>query len=335
MTPAQFLFPPDTPPAEPGSLLRVSRRAMATTFEIALPADTPQGLAAAEAALELVDDLEQQLTVYRDSSEVSTLNRHASREAVPIEASLFELLTNCAALSAEAGGAFDPASGALVKVWADAKRLRRIPTGSELAAARQNSGFRHVLLDAAKLTVKFLRPGLLLNFGAVGKGYALDRVAELLRREWRINSALLSAGGSSVRAIGVPPGESRGWMAALRHPADDGRTLGAVWLNNQSLGTSAATFQFFEFEGQRYGHLIDPRTGFPAAGTASASVIAPTAATADALSTAGFIRGGAWLADLCRARPELAGVTLADQRRAIPTVENLPSGRYQPPGAWI
>ena len=131
-----------------------------------------------------------------------------------------------------------------MKVWAEAKRIGRIPTGAELAAARQNSGFRHVLLDAVKLTVKFLRPGLLLNFGAVGKGYALDRVAELLRRDFGVDSALLSAGGSSVRALGAPPGEPRGWMAALRHPADDGRTLGAVWLKNESLGTSAATYQY-------------------------------------------------------------------------------------------
>ena len=329
-----FLMP-EPPPAALGSLLRVSRRAMATTFEVALPAHFPNGLAAAEAALDLVDDLEDQLTVYRESSEVAALNREAVRGLVRVESGLFQFLNDCATLASEAGGAFDPASGALVRAWADSRREGRIPTGAELAWAREQSGFRHVLLDAATESVKFLRPGLALNFGAVGKGYALDRAANLLRREWGVASALLSAGGSSVRAIGTPPREPRGWLASVRHPVDDDATLGAITLRDESLGTSAATFQFFEFQSKRYGHLLDPRTGQPASGTLSASVVAPTAAAADALSTAAFVRGGDWLAGLCRERPELAGVVLADRPGAVPTVENLADGRYQPPGRRI
>lgn len=329
--PAVLLTPPA--PAAPGdlSLLRVSRRAMATTFEIALPDATPDALAAAEAALDLIDDLEQQLTVYRDSSDVSHLNRAAAESTIEVNAGLFGLLAHAASLSADTGGAFDPAAGALIRAWAGARREERIPTPAELAAARERSGVRHLILDAARRTVKFRVTGLLLNLGGIGKGYALDRVVDLLRTRWGVGSALVQAGGSSVRAIGTPPGDPRGWLVAVRHPTDDARTVGAVYLNDQALGTSAATFQFFEVGGRRYGHLLDPRTGHPAAGTACASVVAPTAAAADALSTAFFVLGEAGARDYLRVRPDHAAVILGDAAQATPVPVNLPPGRYTPP----
>ncbi len=329
---AALLAPPPAPTPGDLSLMRVSRRAMATTFEIALPDATPDALAAAEAALDLVDELEQQLTVYRDSSDVSHLNRAAVGAPVEVNAGLFALLAHAATLSADTGGAFDPAAGSLIRAWAAARREERIPTPAELAAARGRAGVRHLILDAARMTVKFRVPGLLLNLGGIGKGYALDRVADLLRSQWGVRSALIQAGGSSVRAIGTPPGDPRGWLVAVRHPADDARTVGAVYLNDQALGTSAATFQFFEFGGRRYGHLLDPRTGLPAAGTACASVIVPTAAAADALSTAFFVLGEGGARDYLRARPDHAALVLGDGPGATPVLVNLPPGRYTPPG---
>src|SRR5207244_5895798 len=110
--------------------------------------------------------------------------------------------------------------------------------------------------------------------------------AEVISRRWGIASPLLNGGSSSVYAIGHPPGEPRGWGVRLRHPTHDGASLGTLWLRDRGLGTSSATFQFFEYNGRKLGHLLDPRTGWPAEGTASASVLAPTAAEADAMSTA-------------------------------------------------
>lgn len=319
-----FLRPPSPEPvpfAVPDlTLVRVSRRAMATTFEIALPLGTPHAVEAAEAALDLVDDVESELTVYRDDSAVSRLNATAAVAAVPVGESLFELLARSAVLSRETGGAFDVASGALVKAWGFFRREGRVPTPAERAAALANSGIRHVVLDSGTRSVKFLRRGLELNFGAIGKGYALDRAAALLVRDWGIRSALLHAGGSSVFALGTPPGDPRGWPISVRHPSEPDSTLATVRLCDEGFGTSAATFQFFEYNGKKLGHLLDPRIGWPASGTASASCVAPTAAEADARSTAFFVLGTAAAEEQCRTHPDLAAVLLTDTDAAEPVI---------------
>lgn len=324
------LFTAPAPPHRPGelALLRVSRRAMATTFEIALPTAGAASLAAAEAALDLVDDLEELLTVYRDSSEVSRLNRIAPRGWAETEPRVFDLLAESARLSLFTGGTFDIAAGAMVRAWADAKREGRIPTPPQLAEARRNSGMRHVQLDAAARRVRFRKPGLSLNFGAVGKGYALDRAADLLRREFGVASALLQAGGSSVRALGAPPGQA-GWLVTICHPHRPDESIGDVLLVNESLGTSAATYQSFQFGGKTYGHVLDPRTALPVSGVASASVTAPTAAEADALSTAAFVQGLPLLHRWADQRPDCRGVVLmagAD----VPETWNFARGRFRP-----
>jgi thiamine biosynthesis lipoprotein len=311
-----LLFPlADEPEAPPGefALIRVSRRAMATTFEVAIPAGThPDPVAAATAALDLIDDLEDQMTVFRDHSEVSRLNATAAASPVVVEEQLFELFTRCAAWTRETEGAFDIATGALVKAWGFFRREGRVPDASERNEAMARCGFRHVILNPELRSVKFRRAGLELNLGAVGKGYALDRAARLLREEWGILSALLHGGGSSVYAIGHAPGDARGWPVRLKHPTAPGRSLGTVHLRDRGLGTSAATFQFFEYKGQKLGHLLDPRTGWPASGTASASVTAPTAAEADAMSTAAFVLGATGAEQLTRLKPALGAVVLAD-----------------------
>ena len=291
------------------TLLRVARRAMATTFEIAFPAGTPHTFDAGSAALDLIEEIEEQLTVYRDTGEVARLNATAADGPVAVTAELFRLLERCAAFTLGTAGAFDIAVGALVDAWANAKREGRIPTAQELNEATAHSGFRHVMLVDG--TVQFRRAGLKFNFGAVGKGYALDRAADLLKREWGIESALLQGGGSSMFGLGNPPNDLRGWPVALRHPEPERPSLGTVYLKDRGFGTSAATFQFFELAGKTYGHVLDPRTARPAEGTESASCIAESAAEADAISTAFFIAGTDWTTEYCRSRPHLGAVLLA------------------------
>ena len=323
------------PEAEPVpgdlTLIRVSRRAMATTFEIALPYGTPNAVAAAEDALDLIDAVEDQLTVYRNHSEVSRLNATAAAGPVVVEQNLFDLLAFSAALTNDTAGAFDIATGSLIKAWGFFKREGHVPPAKELAEARARSGMRHVVLDAEARTVKYRRAGLEINLGGIGKGYALDLAAELLRRKWGVASALLHGGGSSARALGTPPGQPRGWPVAVCHPWDDARTLGTIWLRDEGFGTSAATFQYFEYKGRKLGHLLDPRTGWPAAGTAAASVVAPTAAAADALSTAFFVLGAAGTTAHCTPRPDLSAVVLPENDP--PVAIGLSADRYDPPTA--
>jgi thiamine biosynthesis lipoprotein len=314
------------PPAPETTLLRAGRRAMATDFEVLLPFGLPQAMPAAEDAHDLIDALEAQLTVFRDDSEISRLNRDAASGPVRVEERLFGLLELSAKLNRETLGAFDITTGALIKAWGFYKRDGRVPTGAARAEALARTGMRHVELDAERKTVRFLRPGLEINLGSIGKGYALDRVAELLRQEWMIEAGLLHGGSSSVLAVGTPPGDPRGWVVGVAHPWEPGERLATLRIRDRAVGTSAATYQHFVYHNRKLGHLIDPRTGWPARGTASASVAAPSAAEADALSTAFFVLGIDFAKRYCQARPDVSAFLLADGDGAEPVVLNFSPG---------
>jgi thiamine biosynthesis lipoprotein len=311
------------PPAEEVALLRSSRRAMATSFEVLLPFGTRDALVLAGAALDEIDRLEQQLTVYSDASEVAKLNQLAQHDAVPVEKGLFGLLAQAQALAAETGGAFDISAGALIKAWGFFRGPRRVPSGPELTDALQKVGMHHVVLDPEAGTVRFLRPGLEINLGSIGKGYALDRAAELLRAQGNCPAALLHGGHSSVYAMGSEPGTRCGWAVGIKHPWNSERRLAVVRLRDRALGTSAATFQHLEYQGRKLGHILDPRTGWPAEGMASASVLAPSAAVGDALATAFFILGVDEARRYCGLHPDVGAVLLPASAEASPVILGL------------
>src|SRR5262249_26229633 len=134
---------------------------------------------------------------------------------------------------------------------------------------------------------------------------------------------LLHGGFSSVYARGYPAMDDRGWQVDLRHPWDSQRHLARVWIRDQGLGTSAATYQYLEYQGRKLGHVLDPRTGWPASGIASASVIAPTGAEADALSTAFFILGVEATCRYCEQHPGIGAILLPEGDGAEPVVLGL------------
>ena len=274
---------------EEGHWLRVFRRAMACRFEVALASEDAQWLDAAREALDEADRVEAALTVFRDTSEVALVNREAHARAVPVGDLLFDLLLRCRALHAATGGAFDPTSGPLTRAWGFLIREGRVPPPEEIAEAMTRVGMDRVVLDEGARTVRFTCVGVSLNFGAVGKGLALDRMAAILRGHG-VPRALVSAGGSSAIAVG-----GRAFQVDVRSPRVSD-VLDRVWLAGAALGTSGAGEQFFEADGRRYGHVIDPRTGWPAEGVLSATAAGTDAAAADALSTA-FLIGGPALAE--------------------------------------
>jgi FAD:protein FMN transferase len=301
------------PPAEPAlTLLRFGRRAMATSFEIALPLGTRDAHASAADCLELIDRLEAQLTVYREDSDVSRVNRHAADGAMPVESRLFELFQLAQRIHTETEGAYDIAVGALIKTWGFFRRQGRVPTDAERAAALARSGMRHLLLDPDQRMIRIATGGVEINLGSIGKGYALDRVVQRLQAEWHIGAGLVHGGTSSVAGFG------RSWTVGLGHPGNLNRRLRVVRLRDQALGTSSATFQHLIHEGRKLGHILDPRTGWPAEQLASATAIAPTAAQADALATAFFVLGEAGTRVYCQKHPEIGAVLLPLGKHAAP-----------------
>ena len=274
------------PPADDDHWVRVHRVAMACRFEVLLPSNDAHSMAGARRALDEADRLESILTVFRERSEVVHLNRAAGHEDVRVGPELFELLQASERLFEATAGAFDVTSHPLSRCWGFLRREGRVPEPAILDEARASVGMRKVALDVDRQTVRFDRPGVEVNFGSIGKGYAMDRMAAILRRDG-VRHALLSAGSSSVVAVG---GAEDGWPIDLR-PRRARGVVARVHLRDGAVGSSGAGEQFFEIEGQRYGHVIDPRTGWPASGVLGVSVVCRDATDADALSTALLVEG--------------------------------------------
>jgi len=274
------------------NIIRAVRPAMGSYFEVRLSARTPGAVDLSCRALDLIEELETQLTVYRDDSEISRLNATAHLGPVPVERQLFGLLETAVGLSRETRGAYDVTAGALSEAWGFVKGPKRVPDEAILAEARACTGWQHLELDRESHSVSFDRAGIQINLGSIGKGYAIDRVIALFREYWLPVSALVHGGRSSLYALGSPPGQFGGrWEIALRNPFEPESPLGVLRLRNRGLGTSGTAFQQFVADGRIYGHIIDPRSGEPALGPASVTVLAPTAAMADALSTAFYLLG--------------------------------------------
>lgn len=299
-------------------LVRVSRQAMACEFQAVLNAGQyANGVEAALSALDLVETLEEQLSFFRPSSEISRINRTAFVRPCEVEPRLFELLQLALQVQEETGGAQDITATPLWEVWGFSRRAGRLPTEGELAEARQYVGGNLVELDAEHRTVRLKELGVRLSLGSIGKGYALDRCAEAMA-DAGIGDYLFHGGQSSVLARGTRAGTPAaadggvgGWSVAIPHPLRPERQLAEIQLRNRALATSGTGVQFFRHKGRRYGHILDPRTGWPVEGVLLATVLAPTAALADVLSTAFFVMGPAATREYCRTRPEIAAILLS------------------------
>lgn len=291
-----------------GPTVRVETRAMACLFSVVLNPGPPRQLMIASDALDLIHALEAQMTAYRPASELSRLNQRAADVAVAVESRLFELLLQARDISRETDGAFDPTSGPLIALWRRCRDAGRIPNEEEIAAARAITGIEHVEFDEACKTVRFDRPGVELNLGAIGKGHAVDEAAAFLRREG-LGEWLFHGGFSSVLVHGDHCA-SGGWPVGIRNPLLPHERLATIVLKEQGLSTSGSNVQYFRHEGRRYGHLLDPRTGWPAEALLSVTVLAPTAAAADALSTAFFVGGVENSLQYCDNHPEVGAILI-------------------------
>ena len=274
--------------AQHDSLYTNSWAAMGSTFDVSVYA--PNSARAAElfnTAQEEVERIEAALSNYRVTSEVSRLNAQATSTAVTLDPEVYGLITRALDYSRRTGGAFDITVGRLMEAWGFFRRAGQYPDAEALARARAATGYEHVLLDPGKRTVHFRVP-LTIDLGGIGKGYAVDRVADLFRVQG-VRAALIGAGTSTYYAIGAPPG-ARGWRIRIADPFSR-QAVSVVELRDESLSTSGISEKFFEHNGRRFGHIMDPRTGWPIEARVQVTVIAPRATDSDVLSTASFVLG--------------------------------------------
>ncbi|GAC1515256.1 MAG: hypothetical protein NVS1B4_05090 [Gemmatimonadaceae bacterium] len=272
------------------SLYRAERQAMGTRFEFYVyTTDSQRAAALFDEAFEEVDRIDALLSDYRPTSELSRLNAHAGAGLVTTDPEMFAFLARAVDYSRRTHGAFDITVGRFVDAWGFFGGAGRLPTAAGIDSARHQSGWAKVVLDSATRTVHYSAPRLRLDPGGIGKGYALDQVATILRTAG-VTSALLSAGTSSVHAIGAPPGHD-GWNIRVPDPRAAGLSLGSAILRDQSLSTSGRDGKSFRHFGRIYSHIIDPRTGYPVEGIVQTTVIAPTGMDTEALTKALFVLG--------------------------------------------
>jgi thiamine biosynthesis lipoprotein len=267
---------------------------MATRFEVLLHGRSPASLrAAGEEALDEVERLEAQLSLYRPSSEIARVNALAARQPVRVSPPVFQLLSHAQKLHRETGGAFDITIAPLVRCWGFMGGSGHLPDPALLAQARSLVGMGHIVLDEDHFSVRFDTEGVMVDLGAIGKGYAIDCAVQTLR-EAGIGSALIHGGTSTAYGLGRPP-EGEGWKVAIAAPptvgGEERPSPATVLLRDEAVSVSAIWGRSFEAGGRSYGHVLDPRTGEPIFNPVLAAVVLPSATETDALSTALLVAG--------------------------------------------
>jgi thiamine biosynthesis lipoprotein len=292
------------PAAQPRTVYSFHHAAMGTEFTLYLYASNEaEASGVADEVFDEVDRIEQELSNYRTTSELSRIDREAASGPVTTDPETFRFLQASLHWSEVSGGAFDITVGPLMKAWGFFDHAGHVPTAQDLERIQPMVGYRNVELDPATRTVRFRVAGVELDPGGIGKGFAVDAAVAVLRAH-HISAALISAGSSTVYALGAPPGK-RGWTVVVPDGSPERVLISTVVLRDTSLSSANCREKNFTAGGHLYCHIMDPRTLQPVEGRLHVSVIDPSATASDALSNVLFVDTTAEsLALLARDAPE-------------------------------
>ncbi len=304
-------------PHAPARLYTFSHPAMATTFTLYLySADVGRASAVSEEVFEEIDRVEQLLSNYRESSELSRINREAAESPVTADPEMMSFLAEAEHWSRASDGAFDITVGRLMKAWGFFLHGGAVPSPAALEAIRAVTGWRKVELDPALRTVRFTAAGVELDPGGIGKGFAVDAAVRILRADG-VRAALLSAGTSTLYGLGAPPGR-RGWRVVVPGPLPSRRMLSVATLRDESLSSADCTQKNFTADGHLYCHIMDPRTLRPVEGRVQVSIVHPSATASDALSNVLFVQPPEQsLRTLRKFAPEARAVIVSTQAHRV------------------
>ncbi|HWL95638.1 MAG TPA: FAD:protein FMN transferase [Phycisphaerae bacterium] len=263
-----------------------SRPLMGTEISVQLwHDDAAKGQAAVEAVFSEMERINQLMSTYIEDSRISLINREAADRAVPAGKELYGLIVRSLDMSVLTHGAFDITFDSIGQHYDFRERMR--PDAATIEEKLDLIDYRLVVTVSSDKSIRFLRPGVRINLGGIAKGYAVERGAGILR-ELGIRHAIVTAGGDS-RLVGDRRGQP--WMVGVRDPRKDGEVAIRLPLENEAISTSGDYERYFEEDGKRYHHILQPATGEPASGVHSATIVGPDAVITDALSTSVFIMG--------------------------------------------
>jgi FAD:protein FMN transferase len=247
--------------------------------------DAKLGQAALQAVMDEMHRIDHAMSPYKETSELSRINREAAKKTLTISQEMADILARSIEFSKLSGGAFDVTFSSVGYLYDYRQHIK--PTDKQIAKALPGIDYRHLLLDRAKRTLRFAREGVRIDLGGIAKGWAVDRSIELLKKRG-IAHARVTAGGDT-RLLGDRRG--RPWTVGIRDPRQQGKAIAVLPLSDVAVSTSGDYERFFDDEGVRHHHIINPKTGKAATGVRSVTVIAADATTTEGLTKSVFIKG--------------------------------------------
>lgn len=301
-------------------LFRKSTSVMGTALEVTVDAATEGGAGAVFLSVEQeMKRIENEMSEWQEGSPLSEVNRAAGQRPVKVPKELFNVISAALKVSEISGGAFDITWASMRALWDFRPGRERVPTPEEVKQRIGLVDYRAVVLDPAESTVFLKKKGMAIGLGAIAKGFAVDKAMEAVLKAG-VTNAIIKAGGD-IRVQGGIEAGGAGWEVGIQDPRDRARLMARLRLTNASISTSGDYERFFVRDGLLYHHIMDPKTGYPARGARSVTVIGPDTMTTDALSTAIFVLG-----------PE-KGLELAEKLAGIEVIIVDSSGAISSSGA--
>ncbi len=259
-----------------------------TVVDITVIAKTKNDQLAVDMAFDTMKDLNDKFSIYNRSSEVSKINRNAGQSAVTVSDDTFNILQKAYKFSQLSNGAFDVSVGSITDLWGFGSTKNRVPSDDEINNRLSLVDYKKILFDRSNKTVKLVDKGMKIDLGAIAVGYAVDKAVTVLK-ENGIGNALVNGGGE-IYALGSPPKRAL-WRIGIQHPRKPNGIIGTIDLKDKAISTSGDYENYFEVNGDRYCHILNPKTGKPVKNIMSVTVVADNTTDADALSTAIMVMG--------------------------------------------
>ncbi|HAJ82825.1 MAG TPA: FAD:protein FMN transferase [Zunongwangia profunda] len=269
--------------------LKRTLKLMGSRFDITVVAkDSTAANSDINMAVAEITRIEKRISSWDPNSETSLVNTNAGIKPVKVSQELFDLIKRAIGISKLTDGAFDITYASMDKIWKFDGSMTRMPAEEDIKSSVSKVGYQNIILNEAEHTVFLKLPGMKIGFGAIGKGYAADRAKDLLQSKGVIAGIINASGDMNTWGKQV---NGEDWKVAITNPMDKNKAFALLPIKNEAVVTSGDYEKFVEFNGTRYAHIINPRTGYPATGIISVTVFAPKAELADALATSVFVMG--------------------------------------------
>ncbi len=284
---------------------------MGSDFEITVVAkNSTQANQYIDLAVKEITRIEKLISSWDQNSQTSQINRNAGIQPVKVDQELFDLVNRSISISNLTDGAFDISYASMDNIWKFDGSMMNFPSEEAIKTSVAKVGYQNIVLDKKNTTVFLKVPGMKIGFGAIGKGYAADKAKALLIQK-NVNAGIINASGDMNAWGKQPNGEA--WKVAITNPMNKSKAFGLLPIHEGAVVTSGNYEKYVSFNGKRYSHIIDPRTGYPSSGIVSVTIFAPKAELADALATSIFVMGKDAGLDRINQLPKIECIIIDDQ----------------------